>query len=1290
MNVTSQRKNLVKRIGAGLLLCLLTALPAAAQTSIYATMSVAGTFNGFNPGANNMVLVSNNTWEAILFLPAARTTEFKFVANGSFDNDWGVTTPVNVNALVNPTNTILITNAVFKAPGGGASNIKLHLPEAHYRLKLNVSSLQFTVARLGFSLAYTNRTRNPSFETQVLYPDTNLTYDAKFWKSGQPDFLAANWGASTREKFRSLSGQWIMAIGTSPNFGGFYQDTTAGPEFEYEASGHFWADTDPPFGPWTATTKELKIEFFSPTFSLLGVASTNLIGVTNEFRRFAVRAKAPAGTAWTRTVVNVGDSGTLGSLQIDDMAVVEYPPAQQTFGSWTFSTNLGTHSRGGWLVQNGSMVFDNSSISGTNEFGSTNELIYSGVSIRLATNGYVQTPPFTSGIGRLSFNYRHSTISEDEPTNSPIAFIIEKSVNGSFWEAVETISNVVAQSYQNRSVNVNDPTRFYARLRYLSGTTNLMVDDFAVSPSTPFVSFQDFNNWTNVTSNACWTVDGWVLCTGRTVTASAFQGRSALIAATTNTHFLRSPLFTNGYGTISFYYARGTNGNGPAQFSLQTSSNGTTWTTLTTISNITSSSYAKYEQFYFEPNPRYVRILNVPLIVAGGSTLLVDEPFAGGSTTPPSGWTLTGMGQYTSVENSGRAPPSLQFNSTDDQVVTPTVSKPTNLTFMTKGNSIDAASSLLVESLVSGNWITNTTIVNLSNSKVTRSVNVSTNATQFRFTYTKVAGNLAFDDVIITGLPSPGAPTPQDLMIDNVDIGPALEYRIQNFDAWPTKSGYNTGVDTFQGWSVRNVIVDGINADIGQVGRLQNGTTNSFIQSHLFPDGIGPISFRYRTWAAASDFSLQFSLNGTTWSNLVTINLPPSASTNFATFSEFYSITNPAYVRLVKASTGDRILFDQIEIARPGPPADVTISPYITPSAPFTNDAVKINAIIFGINGAQNLSVTSFYRIGTSGVFTAIAMTEVSPAVYESVTAIPKQGFGTIVQYYVRVNFTGPGSNLTSPRFGPSGGTNNPAFYAIPRAAPGQVWINEVVYNDLWFCEDTFVEIAAKAGFNLNGWRLQIYTIISNSIPVVVGNYPLTQTVPADTPDYGFVVVGEANTSPDVVLTNSLDLIIPLGIRLLNEVGGIEQAIVFEGYFIGFTPLFVTDDAFDDFDCLEGVSLTGSITNGFAWTNFVPLTPGAINSGQTFGVVPTTMDPPDAEWMTISNGVLTIWSSGNTNNWNATPFYTTDLVATSQVWVAVNPFTRDPPAGANNGTNRVWFTLPPNPETILYRIRYAP
>jgi len=142
----------------------------------------------------------------------------------------------------------------------------------------------------------------------------------------------------------------------------------------------------------------------------------------------------------------------------------------------------------------------------------------------------------------------------------------------------------------------------------------------------------------------------------------------------------------------------------------------------------------------------------------GGSSTLT-EGFNNG-TTAPAGWLFTSIGStYTTTGNYGAASPSLKLDASGDAITTIAVaSAATQMSFWYKGQTTDALSALKVEGYNGTSWTTIENIVPLT----TRATTITYNSTsvpvlpsdivQFRFTYTKSNGNLAFDDLsIISG-----------------------------------------------------------------------------------------------------------------------------------------------------------------------------------------------------------------------------------------------------------------------------------------------------------------------------------------------------------------------------------------------------------------------------------------------------------------------------------------------------------------------------------------------------------
>jgi hypothetical protein len=157
---------------------------------------------------------------------------------------------------------------------------------------------------------------------------------------------------------------------------------------------------------------------------------------------------------------------------------------------------------------------------------------------------------------------------------------------------------------------------------------------------------------------------------------------------------------------------------------------------------------------------------NVSLTVNVGTC--VDEAFAAGISVP-SGWTFTNIGgTYTSAGNFGAASPSLQMDNTGDVIETPAVTNAVELSFWLKGQGAGAVSALLVEGFNGVSWVTIQNITaSIPTVGTTKIYNASTtpalpaNLIKFRFTYTKVAGNVSFDDVkVICGPILPACTTP--------------------------------------------------------------------------------------------------------------------------------------------------------------------------------------------------------------------------------------------------------------------------------------------------------------------------------------------------------------------------------------------------------------------------------------------------------------------------------------------------------------------------------------------------
>ena len=146
-----------------------------------------------------------------------------------------------------------------------------------------------------------------------------------------------------------------------------------------------------------------------------------------------------------------------------------------------------------------------------------------------------------------------------------------------------------------------------------------------------------------------------------------------------------------------------------------------------------------------------VRIVR-PSRAASGA--LIDEPFDA-SPAAPAGWTFGGIAEnYATATNSGRAVPSVKFDTAGDVLTSPAFSGGTNLQFWMRANPTTgsiATGTFVVAQSIGGSWSTLDVVTNPAKAGLVRSLALSPSATRLRFTWNKVYGNLAFDDVIVTG-----------------------------------------------------------------------------------------------------------------------------------------------------------------------------------------------------------------------------------------------------------------------------------------------------------------------------------------------------------------------------------------------------------------------------------------------------------------------------------------------------------------------------------------------------------
>lgn len=1150
----------------------------------------------------------------------------------------------------------------------------IDIEEGQYRFTLNDQDATYSVERIGNLSGITNLLKNPGFE---LAGSSDFT--AAHWENGVPDFRGNTWGTAFRENYRTaVGGTWFGAVGASPEpYGGWYQDIPFGPDYTYHFTGNFYQDVN-----WTAAVQDVKVEFFNRTFDLLDVSVMPLTGLSAFWQESGFSATAPNGTAWARTVINASGAGTAGTLEFDNLTVRAGAAPAQSFTSWEASNYTGNHSRGGWRLESGLVTTNNARTART-------ALLRPGGQI---TSGFVP-----SGVGLIRFWYRNAGGDDENPTTNQVTLAVEISPNGTDFSAIPApeLSALLNDGYKEFTTQYPNNNQFYLRIRHAGGTGDILIDDISIEAYSPTLLYQDFNAWTGAGSSGCHVANGWSLCTGRIVSAGAFSGQSALLdpPPTNGQNTLTSPLYPDGLGKVTFQYARWTNGSGLASFLLQASTDATNWTTIDSNDFVTSTSYEGYERTFGLAGPHYLRVVNyykppAPQMPA----VFINEGFSGGAT-PPQGWLFDAVtGTYGSDASSGNAPPSLKMDSSNDMVTTPEIDGSiTNLTFWGKGQSAAANNKIIIEGqeVDTGNWIVLKEYTTLSNSEATYQVAISNEINRIRIKYEKNgSGNFALDDVLVSGITGSGNQPNQGLLVDNIAVTAPAEYREQNFDTWPATTSY--GQYEHQGWFTGGrTFINSQFSFAGNAMRLDNRTgALPFIQSPLLRDEIGRATFKYRAWTKNTPVTaaVQVSPDGQNWTTITNLFIN---SEEYQVFEDTQDRAGNFAFRIQVVSGSERAMIDEINVRRIEPLATVTLAASINPSNPFTNDAVHIVANYSRAYGATDLVVTSYYRIGTSGAFTAVAMVPTNIVQLGTTSPIPPQPAGTIVQYYLKATFSGPGSNITSPVFYPPGGSNSPASYGISRVDPKAVWINEI--NNEGFADfgypGEFIELAGSAGIDLAGWAIEIVTNSSPSIQVV-GLYVCSNNtiLDDDHQGYGFWVLGDNNTAhKDQILTNVLAYTSPLGIRLLNELGYPVSSASIRGTMRYFQRINDEDEfIFSD----KSLSLTGTGSNyvDFTWSTNYIATPGASNIDQQFGdgSLPGTMEPPILIHFSRLGTQMTIRAVGNTNNWVASLHYTEDLKGNPPVWQIVTG-----QSGEKQGNEDI-ITFTPSTNYVIYRLLYSP
>lgn len=187
--------------------------------------------------------------------------------------------------------------------------------------------------------------------------------------------------------------------------------------------------------------------------------------------------------------------------------------------------------------------------------------------------------------------------------------------------------------------------------------------------------------------------------------------------------------------------------------------------------------------------------------------------------------------------------------------------------------------------------------------------------------------------------------------------------------------------------------------------------------------------------------------------------------------------------------------------------------------------------------------------------------------------------------------------------YGPTGGTGDTT------SSPGDLWINEIHYDNASADTGEMIELAGRAGLDLDGWRVVLY---NGNGGAPYDDRPLAGTLPDQDRSIGTVLL----SYPANGIQNGPD-----AIALVTPDGSVAQFLSYEGAVVatggpaaGLTSADIGAQETGTTPAGHSLSLTGTgrAAADFAWTGPTPASPGLLNAGQTISM-PTATDAPPAD-----------------------------------------------------------------------------
>lgn len=361
--------------------------------------------------------------------------------------------------------------------------------------------------------------------------------------------------------------------------------------------------------------------------------------------------------------------------------------------------------------------------------------------ISSATTNTLSSRTYTTGAHSITVNVTLTggCLTTSNITSTPVTFTVNALPTNPTVTQTQSCGTTVLTT---ASVGTNETVYWQTAA---GNTSNSNLNPYNVSAS----GTRYLRVYNSVTG--CWSTAGTVSVTVAQPVNITTQPVDVSVASPSNATFT---VAASNYSSLQWQLYDPVNDewNNVSNGSEYTGATGLTLTVLNTAVNYSGRVYRCLITATNTPTCPNVLTNEVTLTVLPGPC--INEGFAAGNTLP-SGWSHSGLGTpYTS--DFGIAQPSLRFDDTNDRLTTSMLStSATQLSFWMKGQGTNTTSALLVEGFNGSSWVIIESISSISGTgtnKVynsTSSPSLPSNLIQFRFTYTKSLGNLAFDDVVI-------------------------------------------------------------------------------------------------------------------------------------------------------------------------------------------------------------------------------------------------------------------------------------------------------------------------------------------------------------------------------------------------------------------------------------------------------------------------------------------------------------------------------------------------------------